>query len=236
MPVHDWTRVSAGTFHDFHNSWMVELKRVMNRGLLPAGFYAQTEQIAGEIGPDVLTLRTRTGDAPATSAKPSGATAVTERPPQVSITAVADEAELFAEKRKVLVIYHTSGDEIIALVEIVSAGNKNHARALERFLNKAYSILVSGYHLLLIDLHPRGVHDPHGIHGAVWADFDSTPYQPPPNKPLTVASYCAGTIKRAYVEPIAVGDALPDMPLFLDDGWYVDLPLEETYQTAYESL
>ncbi len=25
MPVHDWTRVSDGTFHDFHYSWVLEI-------------------------------------------------------------------------------------------------------------------------------------------------------------------------------------------------------------------
>jgi hypothetical protein len=27
MPVHDWTRVSDGAFHDFHMSWLLEIKR-----------------------------------------------------------------------------------------------------------------------------------------------------------------------------------------------------------------
>ena len=56
MPVHDWTRVSAGTFHDFHQTWLVEMKRALNSGILPPGFYALAEQIAGGLGPDVLAL------------------------------------------------------------------------------------------------------------------------------------------------------------------------------------
>ena len=47
MPVHDWTRVEAGTFHDFHHSWIEELKRALNAGLLPLAYYAQAEQRAG---------------------------------------------------------------------------------------------------------------------------------------------------------------------------------------------
>jgi hypothetical protein len=41
MPLHDWTRVSAGTFHDFHVSWNVALKEALNTRLLPAEYYAQ---------------------------------------------------------------------------------------------------------------------------------------------------------------------------------------------------
>ncbi len=26
MPIHDWTRVDAGLFHDFHQSWSIALR------------------------------------------------------------------------------------------------------------------------------------------------------------------------------------------------------------------
>jgi hypothetical protein len=38
----------------------------------------------------------------------------------------------------------------------------------------------------------------------------------------------------AYVEPVAVGDALPDMPLFLEPGLHVPVGLETTYQAGWE--
>src|SRR5260370_21420979 len=57
MPIHDWTRVSAGTWHDFHLAWIAELRNALNGGLLPPDYYAQAEQIAGPLGPDVLTLQ-----------------------------------------------------------------------------------------------------------------------------------------------------------------------------------
>ena len=37
----------------------------------------------------------------------------------------------------------------------------------------------------------------------------------------------------AYVEPITVGDELPEMPLFLKPGIYVRAPLEATYRAAW---
>jgi hypothetical protein len=30
MPMHDWTRVSAGTYHDFHNAWITHIKEALN--------------------------------------------------------------------------------------------------------------------------------------------------------------------------------------------------------------
>jgi hypothetical protein len=53
---------------------------------------------------------------------------------------------------------------------------------------------------------------------------------------LTLAAYSAGRVKTAYVEPVAVGDVLPDMPLFLDPESYVSLPLEATYQAAWRGV
>jgi hypothetical protein len=80
MPVHDWTRVDAGVFHDFHNVWIGELRNALNSGLLPPEFYAMSEQLAGKYISDVLTL--------ATSRVPrsvpiSGGVAVAEVPPKV---------------------------------------------------------------------------------------------------------------------------------------------------------
>jgi hypothetical protein len=56
MPVHDWTLVDAGTFHDFHNGWLIHLKETLNGGLLPSGYYAMSEQHAGQFITDMLTL------------------------------------------------------------------------------------------------------------------------------------------------------------------------------------
>jgi hypothetical protein len=39
----------------------------------------------------------------------------------------------------------------------------------------------------------------------------------------------------AYVEPVAVGDTMPDMPAYLDLDSYVPVPLEATYQAAWAS-
>lgn len=43
MPAHDWTRVIPGTFHDFHHEWISTIKRTLNDGILPLGYYAMAE-------------------------------------------------------------------------------------------------------------------------------------------------------------------------------------------------
>jgi hypothetical protein len=40
----------------------------------------------------------------------------------------------------------------------------------------------------------------------------------------------------SYVEPIKVGTAIPDMPLFLSPDRYINVPLERTYNAAWEGV
>src|SRR5438445_261925 len=96
MPIHDWTRVQAGIFHDFHHAWIEEIKRALNRGLLPPDYYALAEQIAGGLGPDVLTLQ-RPG--PVDIGTPVGGIALAEKQPKVRFHA-RTETELYSAKAK----------------------------------------------------------------------------------------------------------------------------------------
>ena len=57
MPIHDWTRVEAGDFHDFHQCWVVAIRNALNAGLLPVGYMAMAEQVTGRPIPDVVTLQ-----------------------------------------------------------------------------------------------------------------------------------------------------------------------------------
>jgi hypothetical protein len=235
MPVHDWTKVSAGTFHDFHLAWIAEIRNALNTGVLPPTYYAMAEQIAGNLGPDVLTLQTQGAASDGPGNESEAMTAVEENPPQVHFIAQTEMDE-YVLKQRTLVIRHSSDDRIIALIEIVSPGNKSTRHALRSFVEKAAAALYRGYHLLILDLHPPGKRDPQGIHGAIWAEISDDSYTAPQVKPLTLASYSAGQIKKAYVEPLAVGQELPNMPLFLEPEEYVNVPLEMTYQGAWRGV
>jgi hypothetical protein len=241
MPIHDWTRVSAGTFHDFHCGWIVELRSALNKELLPADYYAQAEQVTGDVIPDVLTLQmlTAANDSPTgadvDSGVANGGTAVTLAPPRTSYTATV-ELDQYAHMQRTLVIRHASEDRVVALIEILSPGNKAGQHAWRAVLDKLVAALAGGVHLLLIDLLPPGARDPQGLHGAIWAELCDQPYCQPADQRLTLAAYAAGSSVRAYVEPRAVGDSLVEMPLFLSGQQHVPVPLEATYRAAWEGL
>ncbi|MBI2479556.1 MAG: DUF4058 family protein [Planctomycetia bacterium] len=233
MPIHDWTRVNAGTFHHFHAAWITHLSEALNDRLLPEGFYALAAQQAIGAIPDVLALATP-------RAEPlsflSGAVAVAEAPPRVSVHIQVDEMTHYRLARRTLSIRHVSGHRVVALLEIVSPANKDRAKSVAAFVDKAYAAINQHLHLLVIDLLPPGPADPRGMHGAIWQEVGGGLYEPPSEKPLTLAAYTANGMPEAYLEPTCVGAVLIDMPLFLDEDFYVNVPLERTYQAAYRGM
>ncbi len=233
MPMHDWTVVDAGIFHAFHHGWIHEIARSLNQGLLPSDYYALPEQIAVGVGPDVLALQeTRPGGDHDVGG--ATATALSARP-QTRFTAESDE-EFYRRKKKAVAVRHVSGDRIVAFVEVVSPGNKSSRRAFQSFVDKACSLLERRIHLLIVDPFPLGSRDPQGVHAAIWQEVDDEDFLLPDDKPLTLVAYECDLVTRAYIEPIAVGDALPEMPLFLEPNGCVKVPLEATYQAAFVNM
>jgi hypothetical protein len=236
MPIHDWTRVDAGIFHDFHHAWIEEIKRSLNRGLLPRDYYALAEQITGILGPDVLTLaRPISGSLAAEAAASNGGIAVATAPPKARFHA-RTEVDVYAGKAKAVVVRHRSGHQVIAMVEIVSPGNKSSQTAFRSFVFKADQALLAGIHLVIVDLLPPGPRDPQGIHRAIWGEGREGDFALPGDKPLTCVSYVGNPCIEVFLEPVAVGDPLPKMPLFLTPETYVSLPLDATYRSAWDAV
>lgn len=198
MPIHDWTRVRTGVFHDFHQEWTICIKRALNGGILPPGYYAMVEQAS--VG----------------------------RYPMI-------ESDPYAQRSNRVVAFNDEGN-VVAVIEIVSPGHKSGRGDFQSFVKQALKFLCLGVHLLIVDLFPPTARDPHGMHAAIWSEMIDYDFHLPPSKPLTVASYSAGVVKRAFAEALGVGDPLPAAPLFLEAESYVEVPLEATYQTAFDDI
>jgi Protein of unknown function (DUF4058) len=240
MPIHDWTRVNHGIFHHFHHEWISTISRALNGGVLPPGYYALAEQVDGSVRPDVVTWeRPGTGPAPAREAAEGGSRCggidLASTPPRVRFTASA-ELDTYARKRNRVAVRDDSDHRVVAFVEIVSPGNKASRHALRSFVEKAVELLDAGIHLLILDLFPPGPRDPNGIHAAVWSEIVEDDFRLPAGQPLTLVSYSAGDVKQAFIQPAAVGEALPDMALFFEARRYVPVPLEATYQAAFAAV
>jgi hypothetical protein len=236
MPIHDWTRVPAGIYHDFHHSWIEEVKKALN-ARLPRDYYALAEQTTAGFGPDVLTLQaiSPADDSLGGGLVPSGGPLIATRP-TTKIVAMSDK-EYYRRKKSAVAVRHISDDRVVAFAEIISPGNKAGRSQFRALLDKACDLLEYKVHLLLIDPFPPTKRDPYGVHAAIWAEIvEGSEFRPPPDKPLTLVSYESTRTVTAFVEPVAVGDVLPDMPLFLEPGVHVSVPLESTYQAAFAAF
>ena len=244
MPVHDWRRVTAGNFHDFHQAWITHIKEALNDGLLPRDYYALAEQRAEGPEPDVLALRR--GETADDSRGPwadggvavAGGTmlAVADHPPRVEVVEEIEDADLYANKADRIAVRHVTGDRVVAFIEIVSPGNKNAAEKVRSFVEKLAELFGRGCHLLLIDLIPPGSFDRHGMHAAFWSHLGGGGRGVTPDRPFGLSSYRADRTPQAYFQPAGLGDALPDMPLFLTPNHYVNVPLAATYLAAWRGV
>jgi hypothetical protein len=242
MPIHDWSRVDPGIFHHFHQQWTVAITNVLNQRLLPGNYYALNEQQGGGFEPDVLALKgrgepERDDDTPAIRDRPPDESAggLLVAQPRIRVTAETD-LEFYRRKQNVVAVRHVSEDHLVAIVEVVSKGNKSGRKAFDDFVRKAAEFLTHGVHLLILDLQAPTSRDPQGIHGTIWDEIAGEEDTRPLNKPLTMAAYEAGSRIRAFIEPLAEGDTPVDMPLFLEPARYVDVPIDETYRLAFESV
>ena len=242
MPVHDWTRVPAGIFHDFHQRWIGRLRDSLNDGRLPNCYYALVEQRPAGREPDLVTLESFDSPSdwnPEGNGNGGGTTVLSKntKPPQVRFTAESDENH-YATKADRVAIHHVSDDRLVAIIEVVSPGNKDCRHSTEQFLTKLLDAFDLGCHLMVLDLFPPGSCDPNGLHFEFWTAWcGDVPDPVTPEQPLGMSAFRRDpSASTAYFEPIAVGQPIPEMPLFLTPEHYINVPLEETYQSTWRGV
>src|SRR6266446_3894445 len=192
MPIHDWTRVPAGLFHDFHQSWSIRIKDALNAGRLPKGLSALVEQRSGPRESDVLAIEQRMR-----RARDAGGVAIAEQPATWMVPRTTKE--IYSGRANRIVVKHHLG-RIVAVIEIVSPGNKDSRAALQDFVDKTIDFLRQGIHLLIVDLFPPSPRDPCGIHKAIWDQIQEEDFSFPKGKDRVLVAYETGAERIAYVE------------------------------------
>jgi hypothetical protein len=237
MPMHDWAKVEPGIYHMFHGAWLYAIARVLNNGLLPAPYYALTEQRVATIEADILTLRpVETNHSP--PSPPGRRTGAAE--PAVGLLERAKKAAQLPARR---ITIRDDRHQVLAVIELVSPGNIKDRENYAAFVGKATELLAAGIHLAVIDPFRPPKHAPGGLHAAIWKMVTrqrkgSKPFTLTADRPLVAASYCASAAEVvAAVQTFAIGEPVPDIPLYLTaDEQYVTVPLEATYEAAWPEV
>ncbi len=232
MPIHDWTRVPSGLFHHFHQAWSMRIVDALNSGRLPKGTSALVEQCSGPKESDVLAVESRSRRPKFDSGGSAGGLAMKTKP--VARFVQRSTGELYSRRANRIVVKHHLG-RTIAVIEIVSPGNKDSQRSLREFVDKTVDFLRAGIHVLVIDLFPPTARDPSGIHKAIWDEMHAEEFSLPEGQDRTLVSYEVGDVRVAYIEPVGVGESLPEMPLFLTNDDHVMVPLEATYRSTWDA-
>ena len=232
MPVHDWPRVKAGIFHDFHSVWLGALRTALNLGRLPPDYYAQMEQYADDAQADVLTLHESPPSAEPLPDPDAGGGVATVAAVKASSHLTATKETKRRPKQRHLVIRHVSGHRPVAFVEVVSPSNFDRRTSRAEFAEKVRANVAAGLHVTVINLFPAraGCRD---LSALAWRAFDRVPVAMPPDKPLIFSAFVAKRRVEAYFDFLAVGDELPAFPLFLTPNRFVPLPLAETYDATF---
>lgn len=224
----------------FHARWATALADHLNDpGKLPSRYFAETQvHLGGRVEVDVATVEGRSNGPPATAAPAgigSGAVAVLEAPTYAPPVPALIMPGVFPDEFEVLVFNGEGGPTLVAAIELVSPGNKDRAETRQAFAIKCASYLQRGIGLVVIDVvtdRRANLHD----EMIDLLRFPPTLVFPHQSLLYTVAYRPArrkeGDQIDVWTWPLAVGEALPRVPLALRNFGCVEVDLEATYTEA----
>ncbi len=123
MPIHDWSRVDAGLFHDFHQTWTIQIKKSIEwRRSPPAISPSPSRSWAIP-----CTRRDHAQAAVVTAGRTGGSAWSSDRrrpAARSSIRGFHRTRSLRSKRQNRIVVRHRLG-QVVAVIEIISPGNKS---------------------------------------------------------------------------------------------------------------
>lgn len=218
----------------FHHAWATVIAQQLNQEVLPPDYFAEPEISLGpEMEIDVATLQLTRGDRGET-----GTATSVWAPPRPQISAKVDFSRL--DGYEVLVYQNQGGAELRAAVELVSPANKDRAGARRTFAAKCAGYLQHGIAVIVVDIVTARTAN---LHKEIFDTLQVKSRRPHWQSPtgLYAVAYRPVTVHRssqvqAWRESLAIGRALPEMPLWLSLDLCVPLELEDSYVATCQSL
>lgn len=230
MPLHDHFHpplLPRWSYESFHSLWAGQLAGRLNLLPLPPRFLAETDvRIGLSVATDVAAFEHDEG--PEEGGNGSVATAVWA-PPQPPVVVPVDLTGL--ETFEVRVYDQERARKLVAAVELVSPRNKDRPDARRAFLDKCAAYVREGVSLVVVDVVTSRRHNFHGALMELFGGADSGAVD------LYAVAYrvhIVGTRTQLEVwpAPLALGEALPTLPLWLAVDCAVPLELEAGYREA----
>jgi hypothetical protein len=214
----------------FHVTWATAMAAALNRGVLPADYFAAEHAHAGgRVEIDVGTYRE---PEPVGRNGAGGTATLTARayaPPAAAVVVPA----AFPDVAEVRVYETVSGARLVAAVELVSPSNKDRPDERRAFVQKCAGLLAQTVAVVVVDVVTT-------LRANLHADLMAAlggPTGLPADAGLYAAAYrpiVRNGNQQIEVWPhrLAVGEPMPTVPLALNAGLCVPLDLEATYAEA----
>jgi hypothetical protein len=232
MPLRDHFRLplrSQCTWDSFHSGWTNEIMRDLNKSL-PLGYVARPHVKLGvDVEADVGTLETgRLG-----SEGNGGVATALWAPPQPTQTVAVDFHHLDVFEVQV---HREGGLELVAAIELVSPRNKDRPSARRSFVAKCVAYLQAGVSVVVVDVvSARG-----NFYALVLEELSLSTAGTAPDDLYAVACRAVPPEEpsrlETWVAPLAVGSALPTLPLWLEDELAWPLNLERAYESTFVEM
>ncbi len=228
MPLRDHFHSPVNDTHSWdevHGGWPMEIVRNL-KGILPQGYRAGPNIHLGVSEFDIV-------DADEGDANTTTLTAVEAPFAIVTDLSGPDEYEVR--------VYDVKREQtLVAAIEIVSPSNKDRQEKRKQFVSKVTSLLQEGVCVSIVDI----VTDRQfNMYAELLALIEKTDPRLGEVPPVTYAV----TLRRRKLKkkpsqidvwyyPLAVGQVLPTIPLWLAPTLHIDLPLETSYQETCRLL
>jgi hypothetical protein len=237
MPLLDHFNPHLNRTHpwrSFHGAWAAAMARLLNHGILPVGYYAvPLMDRDGPIEIDVATLRSN-------GATESNGREAIPQPWSPPAPALAVAVELPPDDSVEVHVLADDGDpRLAAAIELVSPRNKDRPQSRQAFAAKCVTYLQQGSSVVVVDtvttrranlnaevlslLHVNGEikEIPSGL--------SAVSFQ-------TVTGADRAQQLRLWPEALALGKALPTLPLWIATDFSVPLDLEASYHETCADL
>jgi hypothetical protein len=152
---------------------------------------------------------------------------------------ITSEIDFDQAAYEVWVFHRERGSRLVAAVEFVSPANKDRAEHRRVFVAKCAALLQEQVSVTIVDV----VTTRHSnLYGELLKLIGQTDPALAPEAPGLYAVACRGTKKdntwllETWTYPVAVGQALPTLPLWLADNLAVPLELEASYEETCRIL
>lgn len=243
MPLRDHFRPPTtryGSWESLHGMWPATIVQQLRRQL-PPGYVATPRVRLGpyfeiDVGAFEQDDPNPRGRPPANANGGATATLAPPRPTWAVETDVPEEDEYAVE------IYNAEEErQLVAVIEIVSPANKDRLDKRRAFVGKCAALLRKGVAVSIVDVVTVR-------HANLYAEMMEFIGHPDPTlgaePPAVYASSCrwtsnAETIRgllEAWTNPLAVGQPLPPLPLWLSDDVRLAFDLERSYEQACEDV